>query len=385
MDTTTRRPRPALYHPKIPLTLLLLPPLLLAVLTVTTLFHISTPNLYMLYSQCHARARLPFITHSPLLPSFIATPLCYTASFFTSSLASFRTLGPMAVVLAFVAGLLTVSTVESARICNAPAVLIAYPAGLWLVFDMVGGAVVWELVILPAFFKRGREIVAVRWSGDRDGEAGREDPLFGEAMRHLRRMAEIVAIPVAVAVGFVVPAVVMLVTGWAGAVLVWLFFPVWVAGVRAAVRSAVMAVLRRDGEGGRSWEGSFHLEGSRVALVGMYALPVLCSVVAQGLLVWSVFVHGDDRKEMTRATSGFVFVDMAFVALTVLYWMVVEAGWKVAAVMAAASTVLGPGAGVCVGWVYRERMVDLDRSVTVVAVGARSGDASPTEDTPLLR
>ncbi len=62
----------------------------------------------------------------------------------------------MGAVLSMVGGLLTVSTIEAARICNAPSVLIAYPTGPWLVFTLVGGAFVWELVIVPAFLHRAR-------------------------------------------------------------------------------------------------------------------------------------------------------------------------------------------------------------------------------------
>ncbi|KAJ4306046.1 hypothetical protein N0V88_000841 [Collariella sp. IMI 366227] len=226
MDTPTprRRPRPPLHH--LSLRYLLIPPLLLALLTGVTLFLHSDTNTYMLYSQCHARSRLPWLSHIPLLGS----PFCFLVSFFQEAIASVRAFGLMAVILGFVAGLLTVSTVESARVCNGPSVLIAYPTGLCL-------------------------------------------------------------------------------------------------------------------------------------------------------------TQPDDRKEMTRSTLKFITVDAFFVGLTVLYWILVEAGWRVVLVMVAASVVLGPGAGICIGWIYREQTVDPDQSVTVVAVGARrdSEDAGPSEETPLLR
>jgi len=373
MDSSTRRPRPAVHS--FSLRYLLVVPVLLAILTGYVLFVHSDTNTYMLYSQCHARSRLPWLSHLPLLGG----PACFLVSFFQEAVASARAFGLMAVILSFVAGLLTVSTVEAARICNSPSVLIAYPTGPWLVFDLVGGAMVWQLVIIPAFFHRSREIIAARKQGGPQRLSGPADPTFGEAMRHLTKTAETVAIPVAVAVGYVVPALLMLVLDHPATVLVWLLFPVWVSLVRQVVRRGVLMV--REG-----WSGSLHLESNRLALVAVYAVPIACSVLAQAHFIWTL-TQPDDRKEMTRSTLKFITVDALFVGLTVLYWILIEAGWRVALVMVGASLVLGPGAGICLGWVYREQTVDLDRSVTVVAVGSRrpSEDADPSEETPLLR
>jgi hypothetical protein len=200
-------------------------------------------------------------------------------------------------------------------------------------------------------------------------------------LRHVRVRAEGVAVPVAVAVGFVVPAVLVLVLDSAAVVGVWLLFPLWVSLVRRAVRAVMVRVLGRE-----RWGGSAHLEKSRAAVVGVYALPVLCSVLAHAYLIWAL-TQPDDRREMTRSVLKTMTTDAFFLALTILYWVFVEAGWRAALLMVGASAVLGPGAGICVAWVYRERVVDLDRSVTVVAVGSRrpSEDADPSEETPLLR
>jgi hypothetical protein len=284
----------------------------------------------------------------------------------------------MSVVLSFIGGLLTVSTVEAARVCNGPNLLIAYPTGAWLVFNLVGGAFVWQLAIVPAFFHRSREIIAARKRGP--GElAGPADPNFGEAMRHLTKEAEIVAIPIAVALGYGLPSLFMLGYDTPATILVWLFFPVWVTLVRQLVRKAMLWPADR-------YHSSFHLESDVVALAGMYAVPIFFSVVSHALLFLDI-MWPDDRKEMTRATTKFVVIDMFFIGLTVLYWVFVEAGWRVTLVMIVASVVLGPGAGVCLGWIYREHKVDPDRSVIAVAVGGRrsSGGSSLSEDTPLLR
>lgn len=380
MDSPPRRPRPPIAL--LNLRYLLIVPILLAIATLAILFlHGEGINIPFLWSQCHARSRLPWLSHIPLL----GAPSCFLVSFFQEALASTRSFAIMAVVLSFVAGLLTVSTVESARVCNGPAVLIAYPTGAWLVFNLLGGAVVWELVILPAFLVRSRQILLARREGSGGarspggGMVAATHPDHGEAMRHLGSVAEAVAIPAAVAVGCVLPSVLMLVLDAPVAILVWLLFPLWVSLVRQAVRAAV---VRLDGD---KLGASLHLESSRVWLGVTYGVPVVCSVLAHGFLLWSLFAGHDDRKEMTRATTKFIEIDAGFIGLTVLYWLFVEAGWRVALVMLLASIVLGPGAGVCLAWVYREGKVDPDRSVTVVAVGARTPDADPSEQTPLLR
>lgn len=372
------RARPIVHD--LSLRYLLVPPIILAVLTGVVLFQHSDTNIYMLYSQCHARSRLPFLTRNlPLLGS----PLCFVISFFQESAASLRSSALLSVIFSFLSGLLTVSTVEAARVCNGPNVLIAYPTGSWLIFDLVGGAFVWELVILPAFFHRSREIINSRRGREPSGLPARAaDPTFGESMRHLARTAETVAIPAAVALGFVAPSVLLLTVDSAAAAAVWLLFPVWVSLIRQAVRKALDLVLRAE-----SWQETLHLESNKPALVGMYAVPIACSVLAQAFLIWNLTSQSDDRREMTRATIKFITIDAFFVGLTVLYWILVEAGWRVALVMAAASAVLGPGAGISLGWIYREKTVNPDRSVTVVAVGARRGsdDSHISEETPLLR
>ncbi|KAL2190596.1 hypothetical protein L209DRAFT_51 [Thermothelomyces heterothallicus CBS 203.75] len=360
MDSPTRRRRPAVH--RFSLRYLLVGPVLLAVLTGCVLFVHGDTNIYMLYSQCHARSRLPWLSRLPVLGG----PACFLVSFFREAVASARAAGLMAAVLSFVAGLLTVSTVEAARICNASSRLIACPTAPWLVFDLVGGAFVWQLVIIPAFFRRTRDIIAARkqqggGGGGPQPLSGPTDPTFGETMRHV-----------------------------ATAVLVWLFFPVWVSLVRRLARRAALMLMARQGWRRRGSSGSsgssLHLESSRPALLAVYALPVACSVLSHALFIWTL-TQPDDRKEMTRSALKFITINIFFVGLTVLYWILVEAGWRVVLVMVVASIVLGPGAGVCLGWVYREKAVDLDRTVTVVAVGSRrqSGDADPSEETPLLR
>lgn len=81
----------------------------------------------------------------------------------------------------------------------------------------------------------------------------------------------------------------------------------------------------------------------------LYAVPAAWSAAAAhaGLLRDVLFL-ADDRSPTTRAALAFVQADFAAIGLAVLYWMAVEAGWRVAL----ASLLVG--AGLCVAWVSME-------------------------------
>ncbi|KAF7559479.1 hypothetical protein G7046_g4677 [Stylonectria norvegica] len=365
---SSNRWRAPIHHFAFPY--LIVVPVLLAIATITTLFIHSDVNAALLWSQCHSHARIPGLSRIP----GIGTPLCYLVSFFHAALDSVRSLAVMAGVLAFVGGLLTVSTVEAARICNAPNVLIAYPTGPWLVFDLVGGAVVWELLIIPAFLHRAKRVSASRKTQYGRSEAEDEVVVTEDHSRHLAD-SEIIAIPVSVAIGFVVPSILMLVFNSSATIAIWLFFPVYVSLVRQTTRRVVTYLQKTD-------PSTIHLESNRLSLLFVYALPILCSVAAHVSIIWSL-TRTDDRKEMTKSTITFIEIDFQFIALTVLYWMFVEVGWRVPLATAVASIVVGPGAGTCLGWIYREKLIHQDHHNETELEGGDDGRTD--EETPLLR
>ncbi|TQN74603.1 hypothetical protein CSHISOI_00858 [Colletotrichum shisoi] len=358
---------------------LLVVPVILAVATFASLFVHSDVNVALLYSQCDARARLPAISKVPVL----GPPACFAASFFQNALGSARSSASMAAVLSFIAGLMTVTTVEAARVCNAPNVLIANPTGPWLVFNLLGGAVVWQLVIIPAFFHRSRSILLARKKAGPDvvESAASKDPDFGKHSRHLVLDAEIIAIPVSVAWGFVLPSILMLIYNSPVTIAIWLVFPVWVSLVRQGVRWIVLRLQRRQ-------HRSFHLESHTVSLLPVYIVPILCSAVSHVYLIWSLF-QWDDRKEMTRSTIKFVEIDAFFIGLTVLYWIFVETGWRVPLVAVLVAVPLGPGAGVCIAWIYRDTQIreHLKHWLSDIVGSEEANEEGRTpadEETPLL-
>ncbi|KAL2111273.1 hypothetical protein VUR80DRAFT_10340 [Thermomyces stellatus] len=335
---------------------LLFPPVLLAAATLTLLFVHTDYNLVALYSQCRAYSRLPFLSRTPL----VGPPACYIVSFFQTAVASSRAAIIMASALSFVAALLTVYVIEGARVCNRPAPLIAYPTGPLLVFTLAGGAFVWELAIAPAFLRREREILLASGGAREVGSevvASPLHPTLGKGLRRFESDAEAVAIPVGVLLGFIVPSVLMVVLGSPVTVAVWLFSPIYVASIRWLVR-AVLPRLKAGSIDPNAAEAAdlraIHLESHRASLALVYAAPVFCSVLSHAFLIWHLLARKDDRITMTRATLKFIEINVIFTGLTVLYWLLVEVGWRVVAVMVGVSLVLGPGAGVCAGWVYRE-------------------------------
>lgn len=220
-----------------------------------------------------------------------------------------------------------------------------------------------ELAVAPAFLRRAREILLARRQAREAGLCARMgasplDPALGKGLRRFESDAEAVAIPIGVLLGFIVPSILMVVLRDPVAVAVWLFSPIYVAAIRQFIRAALPR-LRAGSIDPNAAEAadlrSLHLESHRAYLILVYAAPVLCSVVSHALLLWNLAAKKDDRIDMTRATLGFIEINIIFTGLTVLYWLLVEVGWRVVAVMVGVSVVLGPGAGICGGWIYRER------------------------------
>jgi hypothetical protein len=291
-------------------------------------------------------------------------------SFFHAALDALRSQAVMGLVLAFVGGLLTVSTVEAARLCNAPNVLIAYPTGPWLVFNLIGGAVVWELAIIPAFFHSAKRLIAEKKQRADDGSDAVSET--DDQSRHLPD-TEVVAIPVSVALGFFLPSILMLVFNSPATIGIWLFFPVYVSLIRQVVRKIVTFIKKTE-------PALIHLESSRYSLIIVYALPIILSIVAQVFIIWSL-TQSDDRKKITKSTLAFIEIDVQFIFWTVLYWMLVEVGWKVPLATLVSSLVVGPGAGTCLGWVYRERLIHEHND----GDDEDSEDRPADEETPLLQ
>lgn len=276
----------------------------------------------------------------------------------------------MSCILSFVGSLLTISTVESARLCNFPNPLIRNPTLPWLFFNLAGGAVAWQVVIVPAFIHRARKIHDVNSSAKarksraspelesrrepaeivdlRDYERGRE-------RRYLHNRAEIYSIPLSIALGYALPSFLMLVLRTPLSVCIWLFFPLWVSLLRQGIRWLLVA-LPLFPQFTKEKTDTHYLESNYRSLGKVYALPVLLSVVSQVIVVKSL-MGKDDGSEMTRAALRFIEIDFSAIAVTVFYWLLLDAGWKILGISLLCSVVAGPGAGLVLGWILKEKSV----------------------------
>ncbi|KAJ1329780.1 hypothetical protein MN608_06516 [Microdochium nivale] len=364
MDRSLSRRSPLVHRLQLPV--LLIVPVLFSIAAVLLFGFHGDLNVPLLASQCHSHARLPGLSRIPV----IGVPICSYISLYQAANDAVRSVAHMGIILAFVGALLTVSLVESARLCNARASIIRYPTVPWLIFNLLGGVLVWDLVIIPAFMRHAKVLRqqddATRILGP---DARRQDA------RALASRSELYAIPISVAFGFYLPCLFMLSVNSATAIGVWLFFPVLVALVRTAVTAVHIKYSKKD-------NGPFSMESRRVSVFAVYALPVLFSVLTHAFFIVNLFAD-DDRKEMTRSTLKFIEIDRLIIGASVLYWIVVESGLAPLAVMICVSVLFGTGAGLCQTWIMREKSLAEQDDIENSQHDGAQHDA--LENTPLLR
>ncbi|KXJ93445.1 hypothetical protein Micbo1qcDRAFT_161452 [Microdochium bolleyi] len=364
MDRSLSRGSPLVHRLQLPV--LLVVPVLFSIAAVILLGFHGDLNVPLLASQCHSHARLPGLSRIPV----IGVPICSYISLYQAANDAVRSVARMGIILAFIGALLTVSLVESARLCNARARIIRYPTVPWLVVNLLGGVLVWDLVIIPAFLRHAKVLRqqddATRILGP---DARRQDA------RALASRSELYAIPISVALGFYLPSMIMLSVNSATAIGLWLLYPVLVGLVRTAVKAVHVKYSKKD-------NGPFRIESSRVSVFAVYALPVLFSVLTHAFFIINLFAN-DDRKEMTRSTIKFIEIDHLIIGASVLYWIVVESGLGPLAVMLGISILFGTGAGLCQTWILREKSLAEQDDIE----NSQHDGAQPAahEETPLLR
>lgn len=166
--------------------------------------------------------------------------------------------------------------------------------------------------------------------------------------RHLDP-AEVPAISSGVALGYFIPCMPFLFVQGTASITVWLFFPAYTCVVRIVMRRLTMWA--------RNTSDKVHPESSPSALLTLYLLPFVWSAVAHWSLLYHLVFVSDDRSDTTRAALGFIVADFSAIGLTVLWWIVAEAGWRLALLSVVISVVIGPGGGLCVTWVLREEIM----------------------------
>ena len=358
---------------------LLIVPILLSVLAALTLTLHGDVNAPLLYSQCHARSRLPAISRVPIL----GAPACFLVSIWMFATASTEGLFRLSSYFAFLAALLTVSRVEAAREYSKRKWNVRFPTFSWLVFNLVGGTFVWDLWIVPVLIEDAKDMRienAKRVALETGQENRDEQELVNRtnSMLSLNSEAEVYAIPTAVVIGFLVPSVLMLALQGVVSVIAWLFFPLWVAVVHWVAKFAAAKLLKNT--------EPHRLSTLDSSVFGVYLVPVAISVAAHATFLMSLFSK-DDSRQMTQMALGFIMINFFYLTATVLYWIFVECGASVLFGAIALSLTIGPGAALCIAWIFR------DYDVSCRAVRGEPDDSDDEidgddstvhEDTPLL-
>lgn len=357
------------------------PLVLLAIVSAYALFMTANPVVQEVFVPClddPARVGAPFTTRLPLL----GRPLCCLASFFEAVLDSSRSKAIMAEILTFIGALLSISTLESARRGNQENYIIANPMVPWLVFNLAGGAVVWQLVIVSAFLyhtKRRHGVTPNRHkylqqglsSSTVDNEnptgpsIGAQNPSVmddgsqtypQQCLDALTHAEDECSMPLAIAMGYFGPSLVLLLWPSHQTVTVWLFFPVYVTLLRRSFRLWYTGRHQRQLYKIR-WLKAFNLGQYSSILQRLFALPMWSSIVARLILLYHISAIPDDRSIATIATLRFVQLDTVAIATTVAYWVVMVRGFKQAGFSLLAGCLLGPGFGLCLAWLVDEEQL----------------------------
>lgn len=315
----------------------LLPLILLALATIAafaTAISSEWANLSLLWTPCS-------ITTTP-----VPTPLCFALNFFRAAHASPISRLEQAAIVAFLAALATITASEAAAARREDAhdekrttpdrkgelaqpsrgatrsslasSIIENLAVPWLLYNVALGALAWQGIIIPAFLH----------------ESAHRTPRLDHDKRPQQHS---LAIPLSVTLGLFLPASAMLLYPQNPLpIIAFLLFPLWI--------SLAQRLLTQ-----------LPLPGITANKAAFYAPALLASTLAHAaLLLTLTSTSASTTLPRTRSAMLLLELDHAAIFLAVLYWLHRETGGAQRSVarVVAVSLVLGPGAGVCVGWMY---------------------------------
>ena len=345
---------------------LLAPLAVLAAFSAYALFMTSDPKVQAVFERCLAGDNEDSVWY--VKPATVAaTPICCLASFFEAALGSTRSKIIMAEILSYAGALLMVMTLESARPRNQRNRIIANPTTPWLVFNLAGGALIWQLVIIPAFLhheKKNTQLLRPQNQSDghdidapsegvksltNDSPANRDkDTNIQNYSEVAVSVNEIRAISLAVSIGYYFPSTLMLYRPCYSTIVVWHFFPIYIMVLRRTLRvwsSTSLTTTATERE---------HQRPITSPKLLLYSIPMGCSFVAHvALLHHMAFIH-DDNSTTTRATLRLIQLDIALIGLTIMYWMTMVRGIRSVFINLIVGCVIGPGAALCLTWILHD-------------------------------
>lgn len=247
----------------------------------------------------------------------------------------------------------------------------------WLLYNLLMGAVAWQAIIVPAFLREEQQ---------QQQQRRRRQLWRQKTRRDESRPLGSFAIAVSIIVGLLLPATLMLTSPRSElAVLAFLVFPIGITLVQNLINALFGSKPRlRASQHESDLLSSSSRRGSTTWLV--YAIPIIYSLAAHILLLhnlWLTFHHSSSPLKQqqqqeeeashqqiaelgTRTSTGALLlleIDHIAIFLTVLFWIYnTEAGGiSAVCVMVLSSFLAGPGAGVCAGWLYRDRTLVLEQ------------------------
>ncbi|KAJ4416561.1 hypothetical protein N0V82_006683 [Gnomoniopsis sp. IMI 355080] len=365
----------------IPLAILALATIIAFILAI----HSNYTSLASLWTPCTGAGAAAGGCFHQLLSRPLPTPLCFAIHFFQAAHATTSARIEQAVITSFLAGLATITAVESARVtrrADAAVVVVARGDGEkeeekewgknerprrmgevtsravianltipWLLYSLALGALAWQGIIIPAFLYRRRH----QFEEAPDTE---EDPHAPAT------------IPLSVALGLFLPATIMLLHPTAPLpIILFLLFPIWVTLTHHLLRPLTSHLLT--------------LPKNKILL---YAPPIIASTLAHiAFLLYllttttlssslpQVAATADDSRSAAHAALLLLELDHVAIFLAALYWIHLEAGAHGVLTTLATTIALGPGAGVCVGWAYRGGKKPMERQKSGKATGSFFG------------
>lgn len=346
---------------------LLLPLAILALVTIAAFVHAIYSNINTLvafWTPCNG----PRLLGQPELP----TPLCFAIHFFQSAHATLRGRLEQAIIVSFLAGLATITAVESssgvqnradheawtdekkAKNENENKVEEArkdWGAGLisqklienltipWLLYSLALGALSWQAIIIPAFLycrqQKSQSQASSQlqpWTGETSTDTGVEKDIHSPA------------IPLSIALGLFLPATLMLLHPSAPLpIILFLLFPLWVTLIQRLLRPLTSQL---------TWS-------NKTSKTLLFIPPVIASTLAHIIFLLSIFsspsiLTPSNDDTATAAALLLLEIDHAAIYLATLYWIYIESNAKTNSVFTTLATTiaLGPGAGICAGWLY---------------------------------
>lgn len=296
---------------------------------------------------------------------------CFLSAFFKQCLSHKSDSAFMACILALVSALLTVSHVEASRLVNQQSNLLTRPAWIWFAVNAITCAIVSPIVLCASIVRsrnaaevsRGGEIVHHGNSGDEDEGADenidRDEnqslsnvdtraPVAASATwayqtRSLSSQKRTFSIPIAVAIGFVIPSILLLADPNPAVAAAWNIFPFAIYLVDSAAHRLLGGV--EDNE-------HYHAENNTGSAARIYCIPIAFSTVAHFYLVASL---AREPAIVWTPSTKLMFINFCFMFLIYLYWILIESSTKTFWVTVLITCVAGPGAGVSIGWILKER------------------------------